>query len=331
VAADGEGQGAGLKVLLVGDVHLADRPPSIRTEAYSDHILKKLDFLIGVIRDRKPDAVVFAGDVFHVKAPSRTSHALMSDLIFILQQYECPVFVVPGNHDMRHDRLDRLRDQPLGVLIQSDMVMQLSRTDWVCGLPLFGVPWLQDWQKELPQYMDDWQRSSAQLLVTHAPIVKPGEDRPFEVIDATAWASLMSRGGDVYYGHMHDPDGAYEAAPDGANMPFIFCNQGAISRGSLHESTLARKPAVTIYDSELDGVARFERVEVPHRPAAEVFRLTEKNVEDEKTERLDEFLTSIGSTSLEAVSIEKVKADLATRDLPKAVVAEILTCIEEVS
>lgn len=317
-----------MRGLLIGDVHLSDRPPSIRTEDYSRQILDKLWFTTELARDRTVDFVVFAGDLFHVKAPSRTSHRLVVEVLHVIEAFDMDVYIVPGNHDVRHDRLDTLGEQPLGVLFESGAAIKLVGLDdnW----PIFGVPWLSNWPEQLPEYMDEWQQWDAALMVTHAPIVPPGEDRPFEVIDATTWAHLMARGGDVYYGHMHDADGAYEVAPDGHNQPFIFCNQGALSRGSIHESSLARKPAVTIYDDSKEGLERFERIEVSHLPAAEVFRLGEKEVEDSRVERLDVFLDSLAETRLSVMSVEKILADLEGRDLDEATRREVVECLESV-
>jgi hypothetical protein len=313
---------------MVGDVHLSDRPPSIRTESYREDILAKLRYTVEVADRHEVDVVVWAGDVFHVKAPTRTSHGLVQEVADIGQSYQCDWVIVPGNHDMRHDRLDSLDEQPLGVLFKAGAYMgvgELEGETW----KLFCIPWLYDWRIDLPVYMERWANDDAPLMVTHAPIVKPGEDRPFEVIDATDWAHLMGRGGDVYYGHMHDPDGGYHAAPDGANHPFIFCNNGAISRGSIHEATLKREPAVTVY-SDLPEEITFFRVPVPHRPAAEVFRLNEKEREDVKQERLDEFLGSLAETKLTAMSIEAVVAHLDTLELSEPTRREVIECLESV-
>jgi DNA repair exonuclease SbcCD nuclease subunit len=314
-----------VKALIVGDVHLADKPPSIRTETYCADILAKLIFIGTVVRDAALDYVIFAGDLFHVKAPSRTSHGLVYDVIGILRSYGVPVFIVPGNHDIRHDRLGTLTEQPLGVIFRSGAAFELNgQADVGVNYMLFGVPWLANWQTDLPPLLEDWQVSDAQLLVTHAPIVPPGQDRPFEVIDAGDWAAMMDRAGDVYYGHMHDADGAYEVGIS----RMVFCNQGALSRGSIHEGTLNRKPAVTLYDSERSGVERFTRIEVPHRPKEEVFRLTEKEAIEHKQERLDVFLESLAETKLATFSIEAVLAHIDTLDLDVVTAREIRECLE---
>ena len=191
---------------------------------------------------------------------------------------------------------------------------------------MFGVPWLSDWRRELPLYMKPWRSSKATLMVAHAPLVPPGQNRPYEVIDAADWARLMERPGHVAYGHMHDPEGVFHEGES------LFVNEGALARGTLNEASLMRKPAVTLYDSEPEepGVI-FRRIEVPHLPAEKVFRIADKVTEQEQEDRLDAFLESIGKTTLEAVSVEGVINDLRSKGLRPEVLDEIESIFEQTS
>lgn len=319
-----------MKALLIGDIHLADRPPSIRTETYTDDILAKLQAATTLALEHDCDAIVSAGDVFHVKTPTRNSHALVQRTGEVLTSVGLPVLIVPGNHDMSNDRLDSLRKQPLGTLAK------MHGIDLLLGphpeFPLFGLPYLYDWGAELPKWMKkyvgwaDQQKSENldfwPLMITHAPLFPPGETPPYEFIDAADWAEMMQNG-DCYYGHIHDPHGTYQPNPA---WPVAMCNNGAISRGSLHEATLKREPAVTVWDSEEVGKDRFHRHPLPFRPAEAVFRLAEKEDVDEHNSRVEEFLANVGRTSLDGLSIEEVHAQARTRGLnPRT-----LTLIEEI-
>lgn len=317
-----------MRALLIGDVHLADRPPSIRTESYADDIFAKLAQTVEIVkaaninasRARNINAVVFAGDLFHVKTPSRTSHALVQRLADVVKAYPCPVHIVPGNHDIQHDRLESLDRQPLGVLFKAGAHLLIGQVPPELNSMLFGIPWLFDWKAELPGHMRRWRAGDARLMVTHAPIVPPGETRPYEYIDAEDWAVEMGRPGFVYYGHMHDVHGTYEVGGT------WFCNQGALSRGSLHEESLQRQPAVTTWDS---STGEFTRIEIEHRPIREVFRLAEREVEDEQADRLDQFLLSVEETKLEAFSIEAVLAHVDELDLSPRTREVIRAVLEE--
>lgn len=330
-----------MRGLLVGDIHLSDRPPSLRTEDYVHQIIEKLLFTVKLAEEQKAMFVAWAGDVFHLKAPTRTSHWLVQQVAQIGQSYHVPWLIVPGNHDVQHDRLESLDRQPLGVLFQAGAICLDGEVSVWEDETVFGVPWLKDWRTELPAYMERWRESSAPLMVTHAPIVPPGVDKPYEVIDARDWARLMQpHKGDVYYGHMHDPDGVYEVTNEVLEWQAIFSNEGGLSRGTLHETSLARKPAVTLYDTDRpwaedqvipENPFPFQRIEVPHLPAEAVFRLVQKIADEVKEERLDEFLESLGETTLEALSVEKVIADLKEKGVRSEVVDEVESCFEAVA
>lgn len=238
-------------LLLVGDIHIADNPPSMRTDTYMEDILAKLSFATQKAAESDCDAIVLAGDVFHIKTPTRNSHRLVQRTGEVLTSAGIPVLIVPGNHDLSNDRLDSLGRQPLGTLTKMEGIELLIGPHPT--LPIFGLPYLHDWVGELPKWMERYrmwckEKNSEDfgfrpLMVTHAPIFPPGEDPPYEYIGGDDWARMMENGA-VYSGHIHDPHGAYKVGG------VWFCNMGAISRGSLHEKTLKRVPRVSIWDSE---------------------------------------------------------------------------------
>ena len=240
-----------VKALLIGDIHLSVRPPSLRHSTYVDEILDKVAWCVQLAASRKVDVIISAGDVFHVKSPSRTTHGLVQRTHEVLTAADIPVLVVPGNHDMQHDRLDSLDSQPLGALCRMRGIEMLIGGHE--SLPVFGLPYLQNWADDLYGWMAQWQEFADKhwlgqdefpLLVTHAPIFPSDEDPPYETIDAADWAELMGNKGAVYHGHIHTPSGFY------VEGGVWLANMGALSRGSLHESSLKRTPAVTLYDSE---------------------------------------------------------------------------------
>jgi predicted phosphodiesterase len=318
-----------MRAILLGDVHLADRPPSVRTEDYADLIIGKLRFSVQTAIEEKVDALILAGDVFHIKRPDRTSHALVQralDTFTEAQKAGIEVMAVPGNHDMQHDRLDSLEKQPLGVLFKSGVKPLMGRHP---HLPVHGIPYLQDWG-DLHGWLGTDETvgqspiDTRTLVVTHAPIMPPGRSAPFEYIDATHWANAQGAGR-LYYGHIHDTHGAFRAGDEGLG----FCNQGALSRGSLHESDLQRKPAITLYDTDGDEESCWRRIEVPHRPASEVYTLTQVRSAEHNREQMSEFIRRIGSVSINTISIEALSAHLATLDIPADVKSAVLELVEE--
>lgn len=334
-----------MKFLLVADLHLSDRPPSSCQDGYTDDLFDLLGQTVQVARERKVAAFVIAGDQFHIKSPSRTSHRLVQRTIRLLRSYPCPVYIVPGNHDIVSERLDSIHQtQPLGVLFESGAARCLE--GWALDgatprvFPLYGVPWLQgygDWAAydgDAPHSPIEYALSGAlegwrvpplwpvpghALIIAHAPLYPPGKELKYEYFPAARWAEAMGGAGSVFYGHVHPWHGIYQAGG------VTFCNHGALSRGSLTESDLTRQVGCTIWDSE---TGEFEFVPLDAKPASEVFRLAEKAQVADMQGRLDEFLASVGSTTLEAVSVEAVIDHIRTLGLGKDaedLAAELLT------
>lgn len=295
--------------LCLGDPHASDRPPSSCTASYLGDILDLLRASVRIAVDRKCAGAVWAGDIFHSKVPGRTSHRTVQRLIEVGQSYPCPWFIVPGNHDLQGDNLDSVTDtQPLGVLFRSGAI---RLEGWAEDHPLYGVPWQQDWERNLGGALEGfWSREIPrpfnELVIAHAPLYPPGQELPYENVPASLWATAMGNHGCVYYGHVHEAHGVFETGG------VRFCNNGAISRGSLHEHNLLREVAVTLWDSETGS---FERVPLPQKPASEVFRLAEAQREKASSRTLDDFLASIGSSDIAVLSIESILDHVSTMDL----------------
>jgi calcineurin-like phosphoesterase family protein len=319
------------EILLCGDLHLSDRAPSNCTDSYNDDLFTMLWEIVEMAGLNEPDAVVFAGDLFHLKQANRTSHSTVQRMIEIVQAFTCPVYLVVGNHDIQHDRVESIHEtQPFGVLLKAGAHLL---DGWAEDLPLYGVSWQQHWDRDCSGAFEAWRtncglpdelghRDSA-LLVTHAPIYPPGQELPWENVPASTIADWMSNQGSCYYGHVHDLHGTFIV--DGVT----FCNQGALSRGSLHESDLTRRPAVTLWRSDPLCGQQFERIELKTaKPAEEVFRLAAAEERANYAGRLEAFLSAIGASSVEVASIESVLAHVRGMDLPDAVVGlaeEVLT------
>lgn len=303
------------RYLCLNDIHATKRPPSSCTESYYPDLLDLLWQTVDQAREHMVDAVIWAGDVFHHKAPSRTPHEVVLDLEKIIVSYPCPVLIVPGNHDMQNDRIESVGStQPLGELY---MAGAQPLTGWARDGVAYGVPWLQGYGNFAEDVPDDGQphnqieyrvadalasyrgmhQGMNHLVVAHAPLYPPGRELEYEYFPASRWAEAMGGRGYVLYGHVHEPHGVYEVGG------VTFCNYGALSRGSLHEYNLTRQVGFTLWDSE---TGEFEFVPLRYKAASEVFRLAEAAEAKTATDRLDEFLEDIGHTRLDVLSVESV-------------------------
>ncbi len=298
--------------LLVNDVHLADRPPSSCTDTYLGDLFDLIESILDVATRRAAEAVIFAGDVFHLKTPTRTSHATVMRFIEILADAPCQILIVPGNHDMQHDRIESiLESQPLGVVFRSGVAAPLigihGLRDGLVRHPVFGVPWLKHFTAATvaEAFTDFDLLTGHRLVVTHAPLYPPGKELPYENYPAADWAAAMGGHGTVHYGHVHEPHGIYTVGG------VTFSNPGALSRGSLHEHNLTRPVQIAVWDSDTGHISHQP---LPHKPASEVLRAAEAAVAKREQADYATFLDAIGSTSLAVTSIEDVIAAIRALD-----------------
>lgn len=321
-----------MKALLIGDVHLSDRPPSSCTDTYADDLFDLLGQCAELADRESCDVVVQAGDYWHHKAPGRTSHRLVQRAIRQLREFPCPVYIVPGNHDVTHDQLDSIgATQPLGVLFESGAARRLE--GWAGdNLPLYGVPWQQEWsERVIRDALADFREHlfGRALVVTHAPIYPPGREPRYEGAEYTParwWAQAIDDGPfehGLLYGHIHEAHGVYAADDSGLR----FCNHGALSRGSLDEYNLHREVGVTLW-SEGGG---FEFVPLKAKPAEEVFRLRRHEEVATAQRSLADFQDRLSAVKLSVLSVETVIAHIREGGHPAAVtdLAEELLTAEQ--
>lgn len=314
-------------ILCVGDIHARDKAPSGAHEPYLDDLLDLLRQTATLAAERAVDAVVWAGDVFHEKEPRKTSHATVQRMIEIVQSYPCPLYIVPGNHDISNDRLESIDDkQPLGILYRAGAI---KLDGWVEDLSLYGIPWQSNWHEEgaIAWAFDAWREwgpidTSKCLAVTHASLYPPGLEPPFDVLDIGEVAGALGKsGGSVYYGHIHEYHGVFEV--EGVT----FANMGALSRGSLHEYNVSRPIKVALWK---DGV--FEEIELEYKPGEEVLRVEEHREEKRSQLSVKNFLDSIGNQAIEISSTGSILNYIDTRvDVHKPVRDLAKDLIEHVS
>lgn len=334
------------KYVIINDVHLTNdnSHPSSCTPSYTDDLFDLLYQASEVAREREAKAIIQLGDLFHIKAPGRNSHQLIQRTMKWASDAPCPVFVVPGNHDLLNDRLESLDEgQPLGVLYSSRTVYRadgylFNYHDRSIGpyprLPVYGVPWQMYWDAEESiadaavknALADLIHTDTPTLIVTHAPFFPPGANPAYEHYSTEKFARMVNPLGranvQVIYGHIHDWHGEYVV--NGVR----FANYGALSRGSLTESNLTRQVGVTLWDSVR---GKFEFVPLEAKPADQVFRV--KEIAEVKTTqlKLDEFLQSVGQTSIEITTVESVMDKVRALKLGKdfeRVVEDLLTSVK---
>jgi DNA repair exonuclease SbcCD nuclease subunit len=334
-----------MKLLFVGDVHLADNPPSTRKPTYAQEILTKLVEVRMIGEEHGAAAIVFAGDIFHSKIPRRTSHWLVQKAIKVLSgkgvaglsRNPIPAFVVPGNHDYLGANPSGLEMSPLGVVAEAGAVTLFGTPkqrsvalppppDW-CRL--FGVRE----EEPIEIFAEAISRGAAGVLgikdstdaiVAHSAIFPPGQEPPFDHFKAEDVAAQTGVP-IILYGHIHDPHGIYEA------NGVLFVNPGSLSRGSLWEANPQRPVEVALIDTT-EVTAKLIPLELSVKPWDQVFRVTEEHAKRDRSLAASDFASELMSASVEIFDVERVVAQLREReDVTTAVKHRAIELVEAVS
>jgi len=294
------------KAVLVGDIHLADKPPRACTDKYTDNLFDMLYEVRDLAVQFDAQLVALAGDVFHYKAPTKTSHELVSRTVRCFQEFSVPLAVAVGNHDIHYNSHKLFHKQPL-----STVLVALQAKGGLYDGPDVA---LWHWGQSCPQ-------GSYRLAVAHQPIAKPHESPPWDCVYPDDMKGLDA---DVcFYGHIHEDVGVWRAGSDPDSM--LFVNHGALCRGTLSDSDLERNPCVTLW-SRVGGVSELTKVPLESALAVEDLydpeMLALKSAPEEKGIDLDDWyarLREAGQAGGATTPLERAVACIRAAEAPLAV------------
>ena len=211
-----------------------------------------------------------------------------------------------------NDRLDSIPSQPLGSLVIHPNISLVMGADE--EFPLYGVPYFdptpENFNFWVEKYHEDGGPDKYPLMGTHQAIFPRAEEPVYDFIAAEEWADTFKATW-VAYGHIHSQMRAGAHYKVGGTW---FCNEGSISRGSLHESSLNRKPSVALFDSEAEGDP-FTTIMVPFKPAEEVFKLEAVGIMQHQKDVVENFLGSLGDTTLNFLTVEGIMEHAKESDI----------------
>ena len=306
------------KYMVINDLHLASAPPLGRQESYLDDVLLKLAECWQIAADQQCDFVVQTGDIHHKFRGAAATPFLLVREIEVFSKAPCPVYAIPGNHDLRYSGLDSIWETPFGVLVKSGVIRWLQKAEVVGDILLIPRPW-EMYIDTLPHIfklkkheVEMRPKGGYTTMVAHASIVPPGEDRIYAHHQADKLPTELLN--ILHAGHLHEDLGIHQL-PSGC----WFTNIGALTRVERTKHNLERTPEVLTVTLD-HGEIEFERHPLTSaRPAEEVFFEQEVATERELTDFMDNLATDL---ELEDTPIEELVARY-TKDDPKEVVAKL--------
>jgi len=319
-------------VITANDIHISDNGPRSRVDDFKDTVLGKLNQMCMACNKLNADAAIIAGDLFNLKNPTRNSHNLNQELIKVFQQFQCPVYMIEGNHDLMANRLESLSEQPLGVLFADRTLIQLRdeviEKDGV-KISLVGVPYVEKLDLDMLELPDKGDCVS-QICAMHLYAGLKGgmlfKERLY------GYDELGKFSPDVFIlGHYHIDQGIYEE-----NSKY-FINIGSMTRGTLSDEDIDHNPQIGYIKIAVeDGVPTYalRSINLKVKPASEVFDLVKREQEEQEKEEIKLFVEKLATEAVEETAADKEKSinDLiGTMDMAKEVRDRVLYFIQEAS
>lgn len=311
------------RVLLVGDLHLASQGPASRKDDWEETCFWKLGQVKAYAEQHGVSAVVMAGDIFH---SLRVGYGVVRRCVEWGLSMPCPVLTVPGNHDERHERVDSVPDNPLGIVFASGGMVDVSgRVVEVAGaISVGGIAYPA--ARDLDSYHGVGRPVHRYgVLVAHGFASEEGGEVFGE--PSVAYRDLADVPFPVvFFGHDHSFGGVARVV--GCHGPRLFVRTGALLRGSVAADQLTHQPVVALVEFGEDEPV-ITMLPIQHLPPEEVFDLEKRTRIVEERAAVDQFLTHLTegrdvglsnlSSKLEAL---EVSAEVRTRVLAYLASAE---------
>lgn len=279
-----------IRFIFRTDVHVADHSPASWKGDYPEEIWESLRQVGELAYKHKVTAVLDGGDYFHVKAPTRNSHRLVAKSAWVQSGYPCPTYSIEGNHDIKHNNLETIDEQPLGVLFEAGVFQQLRNETFeaegvrvrVVGCPYDATRTLADLRAVQKDSNDDHLVAVVHALAGEMP---PDHVEEFFGEPVFRYEDLVTENGpDVWmFGHWHKDQGVTHIRGK------TFVNLGALSRGALVKENLTRIPKVALLEFRKGGFD-VTPIELDVAPASEVFDLEKKERRDRETRSIEQFV-----------------------------------------
>lgn len=319
-----------MKLLFIGDVHIADSPPSRRKESYKEEILTKLLEIVQIANSSNVDYVLFAGDIFHHKEPRKVSHRLVQEVINVFSEFDTKVLILVGNHDITHGQLSSLQKQPLGVVGSTPGVelLEWNAVDLGDGVFLHPIPGVHGVDSSVYKIKKP-KNSKKNIIVAHQSIV-PDKSLEKSILQTLPHihnsydVAKITDADLILYGHQHRQDGIYTRGEK------IFINMGAICRGNMTGEEQSRHPTITLI--EVTDKISYEPIKLKNvKPVEEVFYVEEYYEEKAHRADIDEAIKRLKSTAVKEFSLESVISDISNRsDVESQVKDKAVDLLEQV-
>ncbi|HSH35071.1 metallophosphoesterase family protein [Schnuerera sp.] len=290
-----------MKLLFITDTHIRGTTPKNRKDNLPDTLEKKFKEIIKIIKEYNIDYILHGGDLFD--RPD-ISVSIVSNFASILKDFNVPIYIVCGNHDIYGHNPNTLNRTMLGLLNALSVVRIIDQNEIIylnkngIKVQLTGQPYTYNIDNEssrhnyivdnIPEDVD-YAIHMVHGMLLNKPFLK---GIPYTLIDhikdTKAHITLS--------GHYHSGFGIIETN----NRYFI--NPGSLIRVTNSLTEIDRMPKAAIID--LNNTINVELLELKTASKGQEV-LDRQEIENHifKSERLFEFKQSIDT----AINFEKLE------------------------
>ena len=295
-----------LTFITANDPHISDVNPRSRVDDFKASILNKLMQVGAVCRELNVDGAILTGDLFNLKRPVQNSHGLVRELVKVFRSFNCPIYMVEGNHDLWANNVDSVEEQPLGVLFEDGTLIRMREhiieEDGV-KVSLVGVPYAENLDLSTLKFPPK-NDCIAQICAMHiyaAPV--PGmlfKERIY------GYREFVDLGPDAFiFGHYHLDQGIRHEKGK------LFVNIGSISRGTLTDERLDHHPqmaVLTVTHKDKKTTIEAKAIKLKVKPAAEIFDLKRREEEQKESKEIELFVDKLVAESITTASVDQEKS-----------------------
>lgn len=282
-----------MKILYFTDTHIRGTNPKNRLDNYYETLKTKFNEINNIIKENKIDYVLHGGDLFD--RPD-VSVSIVSDFAKIFQNFNVPIYIISGNHDIYGHNPDTLNRTMLGLLCNIGILNLVNNKKIILDkdikVQLTGSPYIysMDDKSNLDYYILDEVDPSCKYAIhmTHGFLI----DKPFlKEVPHTLIEDIVSTKADITLGaHYHY--GFKTVVKDGK----YFINPGALMRISNSLIEIKRKPKVNIIELTDNRISVKDYYLKSAKPGDEVMDRSEMERHKFKGIKMAEFKEIIDSS-----------------------------------
>lgn len=301
------------RAIAINDPHFAAKSPPAFKVSYLDYLTTNVEKVLTFANTRNVDAILWAGDIFHLKEPRNNPLWLIAKVIGIMSHHDkylgIPSLGIGGNHDYKHGSLEGgLHGSPLQILVEAGAYNLLDEEEWVFESPTgYKVRCAGgSYHHGQAQHVRDKKKDGADHLIALGHFwlgVQTGEffGEALYGLDFFKESEVDT----FIVGHHHEDKGIIETGSQ------QFISQGSISITGAHPHDLKRKPAAALIEINAQGERTTQLIR-PKGPAAEELLDLESHAKiKEERKEMDEFIDQLGSTIVTASDPQAILGELA--------------------